>query len=200
MDAHTSLNTADRTYYEPLLYLPTGVIYIAQKDAPKVERSGLSDRVVASIKALCSGQLRQRQTGFGRDGKGMKYADYYNLFFDDPGLMQVALDATLRILRVGKPSVATSRSDNLVKLQQQPVLPADFDFKFSVDIRIDQIADFGDVISRKIWGERLAKIEMARKQDKKLPAPVAIDLVQKVAEFWNLSEYLPQIRAIERIN
>lgn len=200
VDAHTSLNTADRTYYEPLLYLPTGVIYIAQKDAPNVERSGLSDRVVASIKALCSGQLRQRQTGFGRDGKGMKYADYYSLFFDDPGLMQVALDATLRILRVGKPSVATSRSDNLVKFQQQHVLPADFDFKFSDDIRIDQIAEFGDVISRKIWGERLTKIETARKQDKKLPAPVAIDLVQKVAEFWNLSEYLPQIRAIERIN
>jgi CRISPR-associated protein Csc3 len=200
VDAYTSLNTGDRTNYEPLLYLPTGVIYLAHRDAPKVEREGLSTRVVDSIKTLCAGQLRQRQTGFGRDGKGMKYADYYSLFFDDAGLMQVALDATLRILRTGKASVATSRSENLIRFQQQGVLPPDYNFKFTDDLRIDQIAEFGDVISRKIWGERIDKIETARKQNKKLPAPPNLELVHKVAEFWNLSEYLPQIREIRQIN
>ena len=200
VDAHTSLNTDDCTDYEPLLYLPTGVIYLARRAAPTVKRDGLSTRVVDSIKTLCAGQLRQRQTGFGRDGKGMKYADYYSLFFDDAGLMQVALDATLRILRTGKPSVATSRSENLAKFQQQGVLPADYNFKFTDDLRIDQIAEFGDVISRKVWGERIDKIEIARKQNKKLPAPPNLELVYKVAEFWSLSEYLPQIRAIQRIN
>ncbi|MGV0025554.1 type I-D CRISPR-associated protein Cas10d/Csc3 [Phormidesmis priestleyi] len=200
MEAHTSINTNDCVYYEPLLYLPTGVIYLARRDAPEIERESLSDRVVTSIKTLCAGQLRQRQTGFGRDGKGMKYADYYSLFFDDAGLMQVALDATLRILRTGKASVASSRSENLVKFQQQGVLPSDYNFKFTDDIRIDQMAEFGDVISRKIWGERINKIETARKQNKKLPAPSNLELVYKVAEFWNLSEYLPQIREIQRIN
>lgn len=68
----------------------------------------------------------------------MKYAEYYNLFFDKIGLMQVALDATLRILNPNKDSVAKSRSDNLVKFQQQNVLSADRDFKFADDIRIDQ--------------------------------------------------------------
>jgi CRISPR-associated protein Csc3 len=200
VDAHISLNQDDRTYYEPLLYLPTGVIYLAQRNAPKVAKDGLSDRIVSSIKDLCAGQLRQRQTGFGRDGKGMKYADYYDLFFDDVGLMQVALDATLRILRTGKASVATSRSDNLIKFQQQGVLPIEGNFKFTDDIRIDQIAEFGDVVSRKIWGERLAKIEVARKLNKKLPSPTEVDLVQKVTEFWGLTEYLPQVREIQRIN
>jgi len=200
VDAHTSLNTGDRTYYEPLLYLPTGVIYLAHRDAPVVNHDGLNTRVVDSIKALCAGQLRQRQTGFGRDGKGMKYADYYSLFFDDARLMQVALDATLRILRTGKASVATSRSENLVKFQQQGVLPSDYNFKFTDDIRIDQIAEFGDVISRKIWGERIDKIETARKQNKKLPVPPNLELIHQVAEFWNLSAYLPQIREIQRIN
>lgn len=200
VDAYTSLNTDECIYYEPLLYLPTGVIYLARRDAPKILRDGLSTRVVHSIKALCAGQLRQRQTGFGRDGKGMKYADYYSLFFDDVGLMQVALDATLRILRTGKASVATSRSENLIKFQQQGVLPADYHFKFTDDIRIDQIAEFGDVISRKIWGERIDKIETARKQNKKLPVPPTLELICKVAEFWNLSEYLPQIREVQRIN
>jgi CRISPR-associated protein Csc3 len=200
VNAHTALNTDDVIYYEPLLYLPTGVIYLVRRDAPLVDRTGLPDRVVASIKKLCQGQLRQRQTGFGRDGKGMKYAEYYNLFFDDVELMRVALDATLRILRTGKSSVATSRSENLIRFQQQGVLPADYDFKFSDDLRIDQIAEFGDVISRKIWGDRLDRIEILRKQDKKLAPPPSLELINKVAEFWGLASYLPQIREIQRIN
>jgi CRISPR-associated protein Csc3 len=200
VDAHTALNTGEITYYEPLLYLPTGVIYLVRRDAPRVDRTGLPDRVVTSIKKLCQGQLRQRQTGFGRDGKGMKYADYYNLFFDDVELMRVALDATLRILRIGKNSVATSRSDNLVKFQQQGVLSPDYNFKFTDDLRIDQIAEFGDVISRKIWGDRIEKIEALRKQNKKLPALPSLELIHKVAEFWGLTHYLPQIREIQKIN
>jgi CRISPR-associated protein Csc3 len=116
MEAHVSLNTEDCTYYEPLLYLPTGVIYLARRDAPSVQVEDLPERVVNKIKQFCASQLRLRQTGFGRDGKGMKYADYYNLFFDASDLMRVALDATLRILRTGKNSVAKSRSDNLIKV------------------------------------------------------------------------------------
>ena len=186
--------------YEPLLYLPTGVIYLAQRHAPAISIDGLPDKVVARIKSLCREQLRLRQTGFGRDGKGMKYADYYQLFFDESGLMEVALDATLRILNPNKPSVAKSRSDNLVKFQQQGILSADYDFKFSDDIRIDQLAEFGDLVSRKIWGERVSQIEAARKQDKQLPELPHLDLVQKLAEYWHLGEYLPPIREIQQIN
>lgn len=200
MEAHTNLNTSDRTYYEPLLYLPTGVIYLADRDAPSIDPGELPDRVVDSIKRLCAGQLRLRQTGFGRDGKGMKYAEYYSLFFDDSGLMQVALDATLRILNPNKSSVAGSRSENLIRFQQQGVLPPDLNFQFGNDIRIDQLAEFGDLISRKIWGDRVTRIEEARKKNKKLPALQPLDVVQKVAEFWQLTDALPQIRAIQRIN
>ncbi len=198
--AHTSLNTDENIYYEPLLYLPTGVIYLALRNAPPIAQADLSDRVVDSIKSLCAGQLRLRQTGFGRDGKGMKYAEYYNLFFDDLGLMRVALDATLRILNPNKTSVAQSRSENLIKFQQKNVLSPDYNFNFTDDIRIDQIAEFGDLISRKIWEETVNRIDVARKKDKKLPAVPDLDLTHKVAEFWNLAEYLPPIREIQRIN
>jgi CRISPR-associated protein Csc3 len=200
MEAHTNLNTKDCIYYEPLLYLPTGVIYLAKKDAPLIETTDLPNQVVAKIKELCTGQLRLRQTGFGRDGKGMKYAEYYNLFCDDRQLMEIALDATLRILSANKNSVAKSRSDNLIKFQQQGVLSADYDFKFADDIRIDQIAEFGDLVSRKIWGEKRDKILNVRKQNKKLPEVPNFDITHKVAEFWELTEYLPQIREIQRIN
>jgi CRISPR-associated protein Csc3 len=200
MEAHISLNTEECTYYEPLLYLPTGVIYLARRDAPSVQVEDLPERVVNKIKYFCASQLRLRQTGFGRDGKGMKYAEYYSLFFDAFDLMRVALDATLRILRTGKPSVAKSRSDNLIKFQQQNVLSDDYNFNFPDDIRIDQIAEFGDVISRKIWGEQVNQIEAERKKDKKIPAIPHLDIVEEIAKFWNLSEYLPPIRKIQRIN
>jgi CRISPR-associated protein Csc3 len=183
-----------------LLYLPTGVIYLALRDAPPISPETLPNLVVNKIKSLCAGQLKLRQTGFGRDGKGMKYAEYYNLFFDSPGLMQVALDATLRILNTGKTSVGKSRSENLVKFQKQNVLCIDYDFNFDDDIRIDQIAEFGDLITRKIWEETVEKIETARKKDKKLPEVPDFDLTHKVAELWNLTEYLPQLREIQRIN
>ena len=200
IEAHTSLNTEENRYYEPLLYLPTGVIYLALRDAPSISPETLPELVVNKIKSLCAGQLKLRQTGFGRDGKGMKYAEYYNLFFESPGLMQVGLDATLRILNSGKTSVAKSRSENLVKFQKQNVLSADYDFNFDDSIRIDQIAEFGDLITRKIWEETVDRIETARKKDKKLPEVPNFDLTHKVAEFWNLTEYLPQVREIQRIN
>ncbi|WP_017326896.1 type I-D CRISPR-associated protein Cas10d/Csc3 [Synechococcus sp. PCC 7336] len=213
MDAHTSLNGPEE-HYTPLLYLPTGVIYLAARSAPTVSPNSLPNRVIASIKELCAGQLRLRQTGFGRDGKGMKYADYYNLFFDDLGLMQVALDATLRILNPNKLSVATKRSENLIAFQQRGVLSLDYSFTFTDDIRIDQLAEFGDLMSRKIWGERVKQLETvikerakARKKQKDLAELPAIDeavlpdnIIRKVAEFWQLSEYLAQIREIQRIN
>ncbi|HAX78361.1 MAG TPA: type I-D CRISPR-associated protein Cas10d/Csc3 [Cyanobacteria bacterium UBA11372] len=200
MEAHTNLNTDDLTYYEPLLYLPTGVIYLARRDAPAIATVDLPERVVNKIKHLCAGQLRHRQTGFGRDGKGMKYAEYYGLFFDTIGLMQVALDATLRILKTGKSSVAKDRSENLKKFQKQGVLSADYDFGFDEDIRIDQIAEFGDLISRKIWNEQIDKIETERKKNKQLPEVPHLDVIEEVAKFWNLDRYLPSIREIQRIN
>ncbi|MGB5975388.1 MAG: type I-D CRISPR-associated protein Cas10d/Csc3, partial [Nodosilinea sp.] len=214
MDAHASLNSSDQEHYTTLLYLPTGAIYLAQQEAPPVNPETLPDRVIASIKDLCAGQLRLRQTGFGRGGKGMKYADYYNLFFDGPGLMQVALDATLRILNPNKGSVGSKRSDNLIAFQKKGVLSADYDFSFSDDIRIDQLAEFGDLISRKIWGERVNQLEALikerakeRKTKKSLPALPIINaavlpenIIHKVAEFWQLADYSPQIREIQHIN
>lgn len=200
IEAHTALNTPDCTYYQPLLYLPTGVIYLTERNAPPITVESIPERVVNKIKSLCANQLQDRQTGFSRDGKGMKYADYYSLFFDTPDLMQVALKATLRILKDGKKPVSKDRSDNLIKFQEQGILSDDYEFGFKDDIRIDQIAEFGDLMSRKIWGERVNQIEAERKKNKTLPALNHLDITEEIAKFWNLAEYLPPIREIRRIN
>ena len=205
VNAHLELNTSDTAYYTPLLYLPTGVIYLRTKDAPLISKANLPKRVVETIRSLCGRQLIDRQVGFGRDGKGMKFAEYYPLFFNLTGLMQVALRATLRILTPIKGSVAGSRSSNLIQFQQQQVLSADYDFNFGDDYRIDQLAEFGDLISRKIWGEKIDRIEGLRKKDKTLkPLPPEFGspegIVIAVAQYWDLSHCLPQIMEINRIN
>jgi len=99
--------------------------------------------------------------------------EYYEQFFDNTGLMRVALRATLRILTSNKSS-CQSRSDNLIKFQQQGVLPADYDFKFEDDIRIDQIVEFGDLVSRKIWESELIASKERKKNKNCLNYPIWI--------------------------
>jgi CRISPR-associated protein Csc3 len=196
IDAHPA------PHYTPLLYLPTGVIYLATKDAPPIDAANLPQQVVDRIKRLCAGELRRRQTGFGRDGKGMKFAEYYTLFFDDAGLMSVALAAVQRIMDPAKSKkpVSGARSANLKRFQAQKVLPANFDFDFGDDTRIDQLAEFCDLVSRKIWGERRNKILDACKKDKSLPIPEDVDLVAETCKDWELEDCLPALKAIGRIN
>ena len=102
MDAHTSLNTADQKHYTPFAYLPTGVIYLAQREAPPVSSNTLPNRVVTSIKALCANQLSSRKVGFSRGNVGMKYADYYELFFNIQELMKFAVDGVISKIRTSK--------------------------------------------------------------------------------------------------
>ena len=98
--------------------------------------------------------------------------------------------------------------------RSRQVLSADYDFAFSDDIRIDQLAEFGDLMSRKIWGERVKEIEAiiksrTKKGQKKQEQPETLEIpleilpdniIHKIAEFWQLTEYSPQIREIQRIN
>ncbi len=201
MDEFMSMNTPERKYYEPLLYLPTGVIYLKLKDAPPVSSKNLPERVVQKIKDLCVNELATRQKGFVREGKGMKYADYYHLFFNDFELMQIALKATFSNVRNSK---VGDRSNSLVEFQKKKVLSLQSDYKFENDIRIDQLAEFGDLITRKIWGSRIAKIQTWEKTYKQKFSLGDLEsggfLVLKIAEYLGLSECLPQIREIQRIN
>lgn len=201
IDEFVSMNTPEDKYYEPLLYLPTGVIYLKRKDAPPVSSENLPNRVVQKIKDLCASELANRQKGFVRKEKGMKYADYYDLFFNDFELMQIALKAACSNVKNSK---AGDRSKSLVEFQKKKALSERHDFTFKNDVRIDQLAEFGDLITRKIWGSRVAKIQSWTKTNKQKFSLGDLKsgdfLVLKVAEHLGLSENLPQIREIQRIN
>jgi CRISPR-associated protein Csc3 len=188
-------------FYTPLLYLPDGVVYLAKAEAPAVETQNISDRVVAKIKSLCADKLRERQTGFSRDGKGFKFADYYWLFFDIPSLMDVAVDAACRILPSTKASSGAKRSASLVGFQTAGEIAATIDVSFGDDYRIDRLAEFGDVLCRKIWQEWGDRFTQWQKQQPKAGRKTlpGLDLTQKLAEYLGLTDEIANLSAIQSL-
>ncbi|MFN6526824.1 type I-D CRISPR-associated protein Cas10d/Csc3 [Nostoc sp. ChiSLP03a] len=196
MKAYTSLNTEDQTYYEILLYLPTGVIYLARKDAPKISREGLGDRVIDTIKQLCANQLQLRKVGFSRGNIGMKYADYYNLFLDIKGLMQFTVDAVPSKVKTSK---AADKATNLAQFQRKGILAKNIEIDFAEDIRIDHLAELGALITGKFWKEYLDRVKALIKNNKELPSIPTINLTEIAIDFLNLSEYKSEVIALQQL-
>jgi CRISPR-associated protein Csc3 len=188
-------------FYTPLLYLPDGVVYLATVDAPLIKTDGIPEQVIAKIKYLCAEKLKERQTGFNRGGKGLKFADYYWLFFDVVELMEVSINATSRLLPDSKPASADKRGESLLNYQAQGELSAQLNLQISNEIRIDRLAEFGDVLCRGIWGSWCEKVndwqkQLAKNQRKSIPD---LDLTQKLAEYLELSAEIPAIREIQSL-
>lgn len=196
MDAHVELNTAENQYYEPLLYLPTGVIYLTLRDAPPVKVAGLSDRVVAKIKKLCADQLRDRQVGFSRGNVGMKFADYYNLFFDFEEFLRFSVDVVINKIKTSK---APDKASNLSTFQRKGFLSEDLKFDFKEDPRIDHLAELGALVVKQLWEDYLVKVKDLRKLDKTLPAPRELNLTLTSLEFLGLEDCRSQVVELQEL-
>jgi len=190
-----------KEFYTPLLYLPDGVVYLAKANAPAIAVECIADQVIQKIKTLCSDQLRQRQTGFSRDGKGLKFADYYWLFFKIAELMDVAKWATCRIIPSTKNSSAAKRSASLSNFQTEGELPSHFNISFGDDYRIDRLAEFGDTLCRGIWREWGDRFNEWQKQKPKAERKTLPDLAltQKLAEHLGLAHEVSAIQAIQSL-
>ena len=122
----------------PLLYAPTGIVYLTRRNtfvAPDVAQ--IADEVIERVKQLSRRALAANLTGFSRDGKGMKHAAYYGLFFDPLEMISVGLQATLKIVHSNKPPAAGKRYDKLATWLAVDVPRAVMD-----DIRVDQLAEW----------------------------------------------------------
>jgi len=195
MDAHP------KEFYTDLLYLPNGVIYLAKADAPAINYDELPQRVINTIRSLCADKLQEKATGFNRDGKGFKFADYYWLFFNLSDLMKVSIKAAIRLISSSKNSSAKKRSDSLAKFQKAGELPASLNLKFSEDYRIDRLAEFGDILCRGIWDKWCEVFETSQKKiakAKRTKAP-ELELTQKLADFLDLAVEIPAITAIQSL-
>ncbi len=188
-------------FYQPLLYLPDGVVYLTKTNAPNILLDKIPEQVIQKIKTLCGGQLKQRQTGFTRDGKGFKFADYYWLFFNAAEIMAIANKAACRLIPSTKPSIASKRSDSLISVQKDGDLPSGVTFTFVDDYRIDRLGEFGDILCRGIWRTWCDKFidgqkQLPKSERKALPE---LDLTQKLAEYLGLESEIPSLRAIQAL-
>lgn len=195
MDAHP------KEFYTDLLYLPDGVVYLATVDAPAINPDDIPERVITAIRSLCADRLKEKTTGFSRDGKGFKFADYYWLFFEITELMQVSILAACRLIPSTKLSSAKKRSESLLAFQKAGELPAGLTLDFPEDYRIDRLAEFGDILCRGIWDKWCERFETSQKelpkaQRKKAPQ---LDLTEKLAEFLGLASEVPAIKAIQSL-
>jgi len=195
MEAHPS------EFYTPLLYLPDGVVYLATTDAPAIKTDNIPEQVIAKIKSFCADKLKLKQTGFSRDGKGFKFADYYWLFFDTVQLMEVSIDAACRLIPSTKTSSAKKRSDSLVAFQKEGDLPERLNVQFTDDYRIDRLAEFGDILCRGIWNTWRDRFNNWQKQQPKANRKNSpdLDLTHKLAEHLGLSDEIPALKAIQSL-
>jgi CRISPR-associated protein Csc3 len=198
---HALMDLHPKEFYTPLLYLPDGVVYLVKTDASAIAVEAIPNQVIQKIKSLCGNLLRERQTGFARDGKGLKFADYYWLFFETPQLMMVAKDAACRIIHSMKASSAAKRSASLVSFQTNGELSSHLNVVFNDDYRIDRLAEFGDILCRGIWRSWCDHFSDWQKQQPKAdrqPLP-ELDLTQKLAEHLGLAHEVPAIQEIQAL-
>jgi CRISPR-associated protein Csc3 len=122
---------------EPLLYAPTGVVYLARREAPPAPAViAVAEATIERIRELCQSQLSENLTGMARGGKGIKYADYYELFFSPRQLaLLVAQFAERRIL--GK----TITSGRYTNIAAKNMAPAGTDLDLPDGLEVDRIAE-----------------------------------------------------------
>ncbi len=96
---------------EPLLYAPTGVVYLERRDAapspPQIRV--VAEATIDKIRSICRETLVADLVGFGRDGKGLKYAPFYELFFTPRQLAPVVAKAAYVRTTGKKPGTAGTR-------------------------------------------------------------------------------------------
>jgi CRISPR-associated protein Csc3 len=84
-------------------------------------------------------RLRQSLVGFRRDGKGLKRADYYDLFFDLAEQVHLAARAAFKNIAVTKVASAGKR---FAKMRDGQWMESSVDLDLSDDIRVDQLAEW----------------------------------------------------------
>ena len=124
----------------PILYAPSGVVYLEHRTAPPLpEREVVIEGTLGHIRAISRQQLDRSLTGFGRDGKGLKRADFYNLYFDIPEQVQLGTRAALKLIPFTK---ASSSGNRYAKMIDGGWLPPTAAADLPDDIRVDQLAEW----------------------------------------------------------
>ncbi|MYB92263.1 type I-D CRISPR-associated protein Cas10d/Csc3 [Candidatus Poribacteria bacterium] len=141
--------------WKPFLFFPTGVTYLQNRDSqdstlPIGEE--IAEVVVEKLTEYCTSRLRQNLNGFTRGGKGFKYADYYDAFFEPHEMLELIQKGCFKILRQDKAPSAGKRLSKLQQLQTEGKIPEDISLDFEDDLRVDQLAEYLVEVEKLIGG------------------------------------------------
>lgn len=124
----------------PFLYAPSGVVYLEHQDAPSLPKViEVTEKIVDRVCQVSAQRLQRSLTGFRRDGKGLKRADYYDLFFTVSQQILLAAQATFKSIPFSK---APSAGKRFSKMRDGNWLDRHIDLDLPEDIRVDQLAEW----------------------------------------------------------
>lgn len=138
---NAALTALTHEYRQSLLYAPSGVIYLEhKKNAPSLpEMVFVVEAIIKKTREMVGKRLAMSKTGIKRDGKGMKYAAYYWLFFDLPQFIQIGVDATFKVINENKKPSAGKRFEKMVSGNW---MDARVNLDLPDSIRVDQLAEW----------------------------------------------------------
>lgn len=151
------INNAAISAYEhelriPLLYAPSGVVYLEHKDVAKdtPNVATVADATIARIQSMCRERLASDLVGFSRDGKGLKYAPFYDLFFTPRQLAPVIGKAAYTRTVTNKTGTAATRYAKMTEKNMVPTggIIEGMSTDKSVDMLAEGIAKLEQVIGR----------------------------------------------------
>ena len=136
-------------------FFPTGVTYLRTRNLQdEILPTGddIAEVVEEKLKTYCTSRLEQNLKGFSRGPHGLKYADFYNIFFQPSEMLRVIQKGCFKILRPEKAPKAGQRLAKIQQLQTAGKISEDISLNFEDDIRIDQLAEYLTEVERFIGG------------------------------------------------
>jgi CRISPR-associated protein Csc3 len=137
---NAALQVMSHSLCAPILYAPSGVVYLAHQDAPPMpDVATIADTSVERVQHVAAERLRRSLAGFGRDGKGLKRADYHDLFFTLSDQVRLASQAAFQWI---PPTKAPKAGNRFAKMRDGQWLDPSVDLDLPDDIRVDQLAEW----------------------------------------------------------
>lgn len=135
-------------YREPLLYAPSGIVYLEHLDAPPVpEHDALVGQIVADIRVACRDRLVESLKGAKRGNVGIKTDVIYAEFFDLRQYIEMSPYLVGRYVNNNKAPDRLSKfeTNDLPGADDIPTVPED-----PKDARVDQFAEWVTLVEREL--------------------------------------------------
>ncbi len=161
----------------PLLYAPSGVVYLERHDAPPMpEAETLVADVVRHIRSVTGNKLMDTGKGAKRGNTGLQVDDSYNDFFDLSEFTLNSVRIVEKYIRNNKSPdrLASVRAENWAGDSEFPPIPVD-----PKDARLDQLAEWAGLLESQ-FRDRMG----------------TFDLTGFLLRDWAIDDLRPQFEAV----